>query len=104
MIISLDKLRAVRAEEYPQRIVFCSGSFDLTHSAHAFFLEDCKRYGDILVVAVGSDALIAHRKAGRPIIPEQARLKMVDSLKPVDYCFLDTVSTPENPLADSLAC
>lgn len=56
------------------------------------------KYGDILVVAVGSDALIAHRKPGRPIIDEACRLKMVDSLKPVDYCFLDTVSTPDKPL------
>ena len=29
---------------------------------------------------------------------ETARLKMIDSLKPVDYCYLDTITTTENLL------
>ena len=34
-------------------------------------------------------------KPGRPIMSERVRLKLIDSLKPVDYCYLDTISTPE---------
>ena len=93
----------IQADELPKlqglSVVFCSGSFDLLHSGHAWFLASCKNLGGSLVVAVGSDAMIRHRKPDRPIIEQAARLKMVDSLRPVDYCYLDTVSTPEFPLA-----
>jgi D-beta-D-heptose 7-phosphate kinase / D-beta-D-heptose 1-phosphate adenosyltransferase len=72
------------------KIVFCTGSFDLTHAGHVLFFEDCKKQGDVLVVGVGSDFAIRKNKGeGRPFINEKLRMKMIDSLKPVDYCFLE---------------
>lgn len=77
--------------------MFCSGCFDLTHAGHALFFEDCKKHGDVLVAMVGSDAVVKQAKSDtRPIINEHLRLKMVDSLKPVDYVFLDHIP-PDAP-------
>jgi rfaE bifunctional protein nucleotidyltransferase chain/domain len=95
--VSFDDLEQIREKHAGQKIVFCSGCFDLTHAGHALFLEDCKKQGDILVVMVGSDAVIKRDKSDtRPIINEHLRLKMVDSLKPVDYTFLDRI-LPDAP-------
>lgn len=73
----------------------------MTHAGHVLFLEECRKYGNVVVAMVGSDAVIRRDKSiERPIINEHLRLKMVDSLKPVDYTFLDHLlpETPPNPL------
>jgi len=90
MVISHKDLASVRAKYPDKKIVFCSGSFDLVHPGHVLILEACKKLGDILVVAVGRDKDIAENKGPtRPIMGEDLRLKMVDSLKPVDYALLN---------------
>ena len=93
----LQKFAEIRKKE-KGRIVHCSGVFDLTHAGHVLFFEDCKKLGDTLVVGVGSDINLKKRKPGRPIINQTMRLKMVDSLKPIDYSFVGGYASPENPL------
>jgi cytidyltransferase-like protein len=94
-----DELRALRENHKDKKIVFCSGTFDLTHAGHAVFFENCKKLGDILVVGIGGDSITKARKGDvRPIFNEAARLKMVDSLKPVDFTLLDNVSDKEHKL------
>jgi cytidyltransferase-like protein len=100
IIKTIEALREIRRKYNNKKIVFCSGSFDLVHTGHILFLEDCKSKGDILVVAVGNDKMLRILKGeNRPIMNEYVRLKIIDSLKPVDYCFLDTFSnsSKENP-------
>ena len=90
MIISINKLALIRKKHKNQKIVYCDGVFDLTHAGHVLFFEDCKKYGDILVVMVGNDFNLRLYKGGeRPILNEHVRLKMVDSIKTVDYALLD---------------
>lgn len=100
-IITPQKLSEIRKKHERETIVFCSGSFDLPHAGHILFFEDCKKLGHVLVVAIGCDAIIKINKGEkRPILNEHVRLKTIDSLKPVDYCYLDTVSYEKNdPLA-----
>src|SRR3989344_8748815 len=100
MIITPDDLPRIREKHKNEKIVFCSGVFDLVHAGHLLFFEDCKKHGDILVVVLGKDANVKDYKGGnRPIMNEHVRLKMVDSLKPVDYTLLDTYDAPkEDPL------
>lgn len=99
MIIHSNELYKIREMYKDEKIVFCSGSFDLTHVGHILFLEDCKKQGDILVVGVGSDKMLMHHKGNnRPILNESIRLKTIDSLKSVDYCFIDSFSSSEKPL------
>jgi len=96
-IVNINELSEIRKKF--KKVVFCSGSFDLTHAGHVLFFEDCKRMGDVLVVGVGSDAIIKNNKGDwRPILNESARMKMIDSIKPVDYVILDNISTKENNL------
>lgn len=93
-IISLKDLPAIRAKHKGEKIVFCSGTFDLTHVGHILFFEDCKKLGDILVVAVGNDLATRRYKGDtRPVLNEAIRLKTVDTLKPVDYCIVDSIPT-----------
>ena len=89
-IIQYGDLENIRRKHENQKIVFCSGSFDLPHGGHAIFLEDCKKFGDVLVVGVGGDEIIRqHKGPGRPIMNEGVRAKLISSLKPVDYCLID---------------
>ncbi|MDO8486252.1 MAG: adenylyltransferase/cytidyltransferase family protein [Candidatus Staskawiczbacteria bacterium] len=85
---NFENLVNIRNENKNKEIVFCSGSFDLTHAGHVLFLEDCKKHGDFLVVGVGSGAGIKLKGKGLPILNKYLRLKIVSSLKPVDCAFL----------------
>lgn len=67
--------------------VMASGVFDLLHLGHIHFLEEARRLGDELVVVVATDKNARARKH-EPITPEDMRLKMVQSLKPVDKAVL----------------
>ena len=96
--IIIKELHLIRKEFSDKKIVFCSGNFDLTHVGHILFFEDCKKQGDILVVGVGGDEIMKINKDNRIILNEKVRLKTIDSLKPVDFCFIDDVSNKENPL------
>ena len=89
-IVSLSNLPEIRERHQGEVIVYCSGVFDLPHPGHVLFLEDCKKQGDVLVVGVSrGDKDLQNRKgAGRPIMSYKMRLKMVDALKLVDYCFV----------------
>lgn len=106
MKISYDDFEAIRLRHKDQKVVFCTGGFDLTHAGHLLFFEDCKRQGDILVVGIASDATRRkERGSSRPILNEHLRLAMVDGLKPVDYSFLLTKLAapgeyPHQPLSE----
>lgn len=94
----LEDIRKIRERHPDQKIVFCSGSFDMTHAGHVLFFEDCKKHGEILVVMVGCDDMVKRDKGPeRPIFNEQVRLKMIESLKPVDYCFIDKMVPQDKP-------
>lgn len=92
-IIKFNDLNKVRLKHQKDKIVLVTGSFDLFHVGHILFFEDCKKMGNILVVGLGGDkALKLSKGNNRPILNQSIRMKMLDSVKPVDYCFLDTVS------------
>jgi cytidyltransferase-like protein len=94
--IEFKDLRTIRERHKDQKIVFCSGGFDLTHAGHVLFFEDAKKQGDVLVVLVGSDKAVKRDKGpARPILNEHMRIKLVDSLKPVDYTMTDELTSPD---------
>jgi D-beta-D-heptose 7-phosphate kinase/D-beta-D-heptose 1-phosphate adenosyltransferase len=72
-----------------KRVVFTNGCFDLLHVGHIKFLEESKRRGDVLVVAVDTDASVRRVKGeGRPVLLERERLRMLAALAAVDYVTL----------------
>lgn len=89
-IVYHTELIALRKQYEGKKIIYCSGTFDLTHAGHVLFFEDCKKLGDILFVSIGSDVAIRkHKNQNRPILNEHLRLKLISSLKPVDYCYVE---------------
>lgn len=68
------------------RKVVATGTFDILHPGHLYYLEESRLYGDELHVIVARDVNVRHKP--RPVIPEAQRLKMVAALKPVDFARL----------------
>ena len=76
---------------HKHKIVLASGSFDLVHYGHIRFLEEAKKAGgenSYLVVIVARDKTVEKLKGRKPIIPEDQRRAVVESLKPVDEAIL----------------
>jgi FAD synthetase len=74
-----------------QILVLASGVFDLVHYGHIRFIEEAKKLGgenSRLVVIIARDKTVERLKRRRPIIPEDQRRAVVDSLKPVDEAIL----------------
>ena len=71
--------------------VIASGVFDLLHYGHIRFLEEAKKLGGSdakLVVIVASDETVTRAKKRSPVIPEDQRRAVVESLKVVDEAIL----------------
>lgn len=64
-----------------------SGVFDILHTGHISYLEQARSMGDELYVVVACDETVKKRKHD-PITPEDMRLKIVSSLKPVDHAII----------------
>jgi D-beta-D-heptose 7-phosphate kinase / D-beta-D-heptose 1-phosphate adenosyltransferase len=80
-----------------ERIVFANGCFDLLHVGHLALLEQAKREGNRLVVALNTDRSIrALGMVGRPIIAQEARARLVAALPYVDAVVLFDEETPIN--------
>ncbi len=74
-----------------RKIVLASGVFDLLHLGHVKFLEEAKKAGGKvaeLVVVVARDHTVEETKGSKPIMPENQRRALVDSLKVVDHAVL----------------
>ena len=74
-----------------KRVVLASGTFDLLHLGHVRFLEEAKKAGGKnaeLVVIVARDSTVKARKGKKPIMPEDQRRALVESLKVVDEAIL----------------
>ena len=72
-------------------VVLASGVFDLLHLGHVKFLEEAKRVGGRnakLVVIIARDTTVENTKGGKPIMPENQRKALVESLKVVDEAVL----------------
>ncbi|MBF8187588.1 D-glycero-beta-D-manno-heptose 1-phosphate adenylyltransferase [Nonomuraea sp. K274] len=79
-----------------ERVVFTNGCFDVLHRGHVTYLEQAGRLGDVLVVAVNSDAGVARLKGpGRPVIPCEDRMSVLAALNDVDYVTEFDEDTPE---------
>jgi FAD synthetase len=74
-----------------KRIVLASGVFDLLHLGHVKFLEEAKKAGGKdaeLLVIIARDSTVEKNKGRKPIIPENQRRALVESLKVVDEAVL----------------
>jgi rfaE bifunctional protein nucleotidyltransferase chain/domain len=80
------------------KIVFTNGGFNILHVGHIRCLQDAKRLGDVLVVAVNSDDSLRRLKGAQyPLIPEDERLEVLAALECVDLLTIFS-----EPTVDSL--
>ncbi len=78
------KLEALKAGG--KKIVFTNGCFDLLHVGHVRYLRGAKALGDVLVLALNSDASVERLKGkGRPLLPLEDRLGILSAFEMVDY-------------------
>lgn len=69
-----------------QTIVFGNGCFDLIHVGHIRYLEAARALGDVLVMAVNTEASIrTNTKREAPINPCEKRMEVIAALDAVDY-------------------
>jgi len=73
------------------KTVMASGSFDLLHPGHLYYLEQAKKHGDRLVVVVARDSNIERFKKKKPKFSEEERLEHVKVLPIVDEAMLGHV-------------
>ena len=94
-LINFQDLSFFKKKIINKKIVLCHGVFDLFHDGHLNYLENAKRFGDILVVSVTSDKFV-NKGPHRPYFDERRRIKMLSSLEIVDYVILNDSLTAEN--------
>jgi len=76
-------------------VVFTNGCYDLLHPGHISTLEAARSMGDVLVLALNSDAGTRRMKGpARPIIPERERVELALALEAVDAVTLFDEETP----------
>jgi D-beta-D-heptose 7-phosphate kinase/D-beta-D-heptose 1-phosphate adenosyltransferase len=93
--IELDWLRLEK-----KRVVITNGCFDIMHPGHVHILKEAKKLGDILVVALNSDASVRRLKgSSRPVNNFASRATMMAAMGMVDFVVGFEEDTPANILA-----
>ena len=69
-----------------KRVVMANGCFDLLHGGHISYLESAKAAGDVLILAINSDASIRKLKGEeRPIFTQEDRLRILAAIEYIDF-------------------
>ncbi len=84
-----------RRQHGGDKVIFTNGCFDLLHMGHVRYLQQARRLGNCLVVAVNSDESVRRLKgSSRPVIGQDERAEMLASLECVDYVTIFEEDTP----------
>ena len=84
-------------EKKPVKVV-ATGTFDILHQGHIYYLTESKKLGDELHVIVARDANVRHKP--KPVVPEHQRVFMVGALKTVDYAHLGNIGDLFKPIKE----
>lgn len=81
-------------------MVFTNGCYDLLHPGHIRLLEQARSLGDVLILALNSDASVRRAKGpGRPLTHESERVELASALEAVDAVTLFDEDTPRELIA-----
>ena len=84
--MKLRTLQELPALTAGRKVVLANGCFDILHVGHVRYLEEARRLGDTLVVAINSDSSVRKLKGpDRPILNQQERVALVSALRCVDH-------------------
>lgn len=104
-VLSLAQLQQTRAQlrAAGQTVVFTNGCFDLLHPGHVRYLQEARRLGDALIVALNSDRAVRELKgATRPILKEDERAEVMAALECVDYVVIFDDISPRTTIVSLL--
>lgn len=77
------------------KIVFTNGCFDILHVGHITLLEQCRLFGDKLIVAINSDGSVRELKGpSRPVVGESERARVLAALASTDAVTIFDQPTP----------
>ena len=77
------------------RIVFTNGCFDILHVGHITLLEQCREFGDKVVIGLNSDASVKRLKGPtRPVVGEKERARILAALGSTDAVIIFDEETP----------
>lgn len=81
-------------------VVFTNGCYDILHPGHIRLLESARSMGDILILALNTDASVQRMKGpSRPFIGEQDRARLACALAAVDAVTAFDEDTPRELIA-----
>ena len=77
------------------RIVFTNGCFDILHVGHITLLEQCRAFGDKVILGINSDASVRQLKGPtRPVVGENERARVLAALGSTDAVIIFDQPTP----------
>jgi rfaE bifunctional protein nucleotidyltransferase chain/domain len=83
-----------------RKVVFTNGCYDILHPGHIRLLESARSLGDILILALNTDASVQRLKGPtRPLIPEGERAELAAALQAVDAVTFFDEDTPRELIA-----
>ena len=83
-----------------KKVVFTNGCYDVLHPGHIRLLEKARALGDILVLALNTDASVQRLKGpNRPLISETERAELAGALAAVDAVTFFDEDTPRELIA-----
>lgn len=83
-----------------KKVVFTNGCFDLLHGGHVRLFHEAKKRGDVLIVALNSDASVRRLKGPtRPVFPLRERLEILAAIADIDYLTSFDEATPKKIIA-----
>jgi len=86
-----------------KRVVFTNGCYDILHPGHLRLLEAARSLGDVLILALNTDASVQRIKGpSRPILSQEARAAAAMALDAVDAVTFFDEDTPRELIAEVL--
>jgi D-beta-D-heptose 7-phosphate kinase/D-beta-D-heptose 1-phosphate adenosyltransferase len=101
-VYGLKELAAIRRrlKRRGKKVVFTNGCFDLLHAGHVRLFHESKSLGDVLIVALNSDASVRRLKGPtRPIFPLRERFEILAAVTDIDYLTSFAEPTPQKIIA-----
>jgi rfaE bifunctional protein nucleotidyltransferase chain/domain len=101
-LVTLRKIRA-RLHRQGKKVVFTNGCFDLIHGGHIELFRKAKSLGDVLIVALNTDASVRRIKGpSRPVFPLEERFEVLGAIEEIDYLTSFNEETPQKIIASLL--
>src|SRR5581483_5668736 len=83
-----------------KKVVFTNGCYDILHPGHIRLLERARSLGDLLILALNTDASVQRLKGrSRPFFDEGTRAELALHLEAVDAVTLFEEETPRELIA-----